>query len=218
LINPAKGGHLKVYLAGPDVFFPNALEVGAEKKRICAEYGFEGLFPLDNELQTANLGKSETAEAIFQANCKAMDEADFVIANMMPFRGVSTDAGTAFEIGYVYAQGKPVFGYGSDGLSYLERVLKTDLEAVGDPPQDRLGMHVEDFDLTDNLMLVCAVRRDGVDVINNQGAWNDLSAFTECVRLAAERLPLLRTAHYQQERPITRTLPSSRYPILRRKP
>jgi nucleoside 2-deoxyribosyltransferase len=191
----ASSGRLKVYLAGPDVFFPNALEIGFEKKRICAEYGFEGLFPLDNELQSGNIGKSATAETIFQANCKAMDEADFVIANMMPFRGVSTDAGTAFEIGYVYAQGKPVFGYGSDGQSYLERVLKTDLGEASDPPRDHQGMHVEDFDLTDNLMLVCAVRRDGVDVVNSQGIWSDLTAFTECVRLAAERLPHVRTAH-----------------------
>ncbi|MDR9459781.1 MAG: hypothetical protein RI591_06525, partial [Dehalococcoidia bacterium] len=32
----------RVYLAGPDVFFPNAIEIGNAKKRICAQYGFEG--------------------------------------------------------------------------------------------------------------------------------------------------------------------------------
>lgn len=187
------GSRPKVYLAGPDVFFPNAREIGFEKKRICGKYGFEGLFPLDNELQTADLSKSDAAKAIFQANCNAMDVADLVIANMMPFRGVSTDAGTAFEVGYAYAQGKPVFGYGSDGLAYLERVLKADLGARVDPPCDGQGMHVEDFDLTDNLMLVCAVRRAGFDIVNSKGVWSDLSAFTECVRLAAERLSQLRT-------------------------
>lgn len=196
-MNPVSkdGGPLKVYLAGPDVFFPNAREIGAEKKRICGEYGFEGLFPLDNEISAMNLSKSETAAAIFQANCKAMDTADFIIANMMPFRGVSTDAGTAFEIGYVYAQGKPVFAYGGDGLTYLERIVKMDLGRDGDPPQDHLLMHVEDFDLTDNLMLVCAVRQDGADVVNSKGEWSVLSAFTECVRLAAERLLVRRADH-----------------------
>jgi nucleoside 2-deoxyribosyltransferase len=185
------GGRLKVYLAGPDVFFPNPQDVGLEKKRICAEYGFEGIFPLDNEIPNAGLEKSQTAEAIFQANCKAMDEADLIVANMMPFRGVSTDAGTAFEIGYMYARGKPVFGYGTDGLTYLERVLKADLGATVGIPRDRQGMHIEDFDLTDNLMLVCAVRHYGHDIVQSEGKWNDMSAFRECVRLAAERLPLL---------------------------
>jgi len=187
-----KGARLKVYLAGPDVFFPNPQEVGLKKKSICAEYGFEGLFPLDNEISASNLGKSETAQAIFEANCDLMDTADFIIANMMPFRGVSTDAGTAFEVGYMYAQGKPVFGYGADGLAYLERVIKADLGGEIGTPNDRQGMHIEDFGLTDNLMLVCAVRRYGHDVINSQGEWSDLSAFRKCVRLAAERLPLLR--------------------------
>jgi nucleoside 2-deoxyribosyltransferase len=181
---------LKVYLAGPDVFFPNAQQVGSEKKRICAEYGFEGLFPLDNGIPTSNVGNSETAEAIFRADCKLMDAAHFVIANMMPFRGVSADVGTVFEIGYMYAQQKPVFGYGSDGLTYLERVLRADLGTPSEAPIDRHGMHIEDFDLTDNLMLVCAVRRRGLDIVNRQGEWSDLSAFRECVRLAAERLPL----------------------------
>jgi nucleoside 2-deoxyribosyltransferase len=184
---------LKVYLAGPDVFFPNAAEIGLEKKRICAEYGFEGLFPLDNEISALQLNKSDTASAIFEANCKAMDAAHFVIANMTPFRGASADTGTAFEIGYVYAQGKPVFGYGNDGLLYFERVLKVDLGARADPPCDGQGIHVEDFDLADNLMLVCAVRRTGLDIVNGKRTWSDLSAFTQCVRLAAERLPLLLT-------------------------
>lgn len=186
-----EGGRLKVYLAGPDVFFPNAQQVGSEKKRICAEYGFDGLFPLDNGIATPNVGNSETAEAIFRADCELMDAAHFVIANMMPFRGVSADVGTVFEIGYMYAQQKPVFGYGSDGLTYLERVLRADLGTSSEAPIDRQGMHIEDFDLTDNLMLVCAARRCGLDIVNCQGEWSDLSAFRECVRLAAERLPLL---------------------------
>jgi nucleoside 2-deoxyribosyltransferase len=195
-MHPVKeaGGGLKVYLAGPDIFFPSAQQVGLEKKRICADYGFEGLFPLDNGIPTPNLGDPETAEKIFRADCELMDAAHFVIANMMPFRGVSTDAGTAFEIGYLYAQQKPVFGYGSDGLTYLERVLRADSGTGSGALIDRHGMHIEDFDLTDNLMLVCAVRRWGLDIVNREGEWSDLSAFRECVRLAAERLPLLNTS------------------------
>ena len=187
-----KERRVKVYLAGPDVFFPNARQIGSEKKRICQEFGFEGFFPLDNELPTVDLGKDRAAEAIFRANCEAMDAAHLLIANMMPFRGVSIDAGTAFELGYMYAQGKPVFGYGGDDLTYLERILRADLGARSDAPYDRRGMRIEDFDLTDNLMLVCAVRRYGLDIAYRKGELSDLSAFRECVRFAAERLPLLR--------------------------
>lgn len=187
-----KDRRLKVYLAGPDAFFPNARQIGSEKKRICEEYGFEGLFPLDNERLTVGLGKDKAAEGIFRANCEAMDAAHLLIANMMPFRGVSADAGTAFELGYMYAQGKPVFGYGGDGLTYLERVLRADLGTRSDAPHDRRGMRIEDLDLTDNLMLVCAVRHYGLDIGYHKGELSDLSAFRQCVRFAAERLPLLR--------------------------
>ena len=40
----------KIYLAGPDVFLPNAKEHGEVLKDRCLEYGFKGLFPLDNEV------------------------------------------------------------------------------------------------------------------------------------------------------------------------
>ena len=33
---------IMIYLAGPDVFLPNAIEVGKKKKAICEEFGFEG--------------------------------------------------------------------------------------------------------------------------------------------------------------------------------
>ena len=39
----------KIYLAGPDVFLSNAIEVGNRKKKLCSQAGFTGLFPLDNE-------------------------------------------------------------------------------------------------------------------------------------------------------------------------
>ena len=36
----------KIYLAGPEVFHPNAAALGRQKQALCREYGFEGLFPL----------------------------------------------------------------------------------------------------------------------------------------------------------------------------
>ena len=31
---------MKIYLAGPDVFLPNAIAIGRRKKELCAQYGF----------------------------------------------------------------------------------------------------------------------------------------------------------------------------------
>ena len=51
----------KVYIAGFDVFYPDAGKRGSKMKMACAEHGFIGLYPLDNE--------AETAEGIFRGNC-----------------------------------------------------------------------------------------------------------------------------------------------------
>ena len=48
-------GGPKAYLAGPDVFFPDASQIDSEKKRICAKYGLVGLFPLDNEISAGHV-------------------------------------------------------------------------------------------------------------------------------------------------------------------
>lgn len=178
----------KAYLAGPDVFFPNASQIGSEKKRICSNYGIVGLFPLDNKISAGHVQDKDLANRIFRANCDAMNEAGLLIANIMPFRGASADVGTAFEIGYMYAQGKPVFAYGSDDRTYFKRVLQSDAKAREDERSDAQGMRIEDFGLSDNLMLVCAIRRYGVEVVPSSHQWDDLTAFEECVRLAADRL------------------------------
>ena len=40
----------RIYLAGPDVFARDPFLLAARKKAICAKYGFEGVFPMDNEV------------------------------------------------------------------------------------------------------------------------------------------------------------------------
>jgi len=69
----------------------------------------------------------------------------FFIANLTPFRGISADPGTVFEVGYMIGQGKPAFGFTLDNRGYRERTSATD--------RDELGHTVEDFELSDNLMI-----------------------------------------------------------------
>ena len=40
----------KIYIAGFDVFKPDSIEIGKSYKLTCKEYGYEGLYPLDNEI------------------------------------------------------------------------------------------------------------------------------------------------------------------------
>ena len=147
---------MKLYLAGPDVFLINALGVGHQKRTMCQARGFEGLYPLDNNLP-------EDEAAIFAANQGLMDKADAGLFNLSPFRGPSADAGTIFELGYMAAQGKKVFGYSNDGASYAARAVRSHGPTVEEDGVflDRNGHMIERFGLTDNLMINEAITSSG---------------------------------------------------------
>jgi nucleoside 2-deoxyribosyltransferase len=137
----------KAYLAGPDVFFPNAKAEGKRKCELLLAHGIAGHFPLDNEIPESE----EMAHEIFLGNVELINRSDIVLANIMPFRGPSLDPGTAWEIGYAYARGIPVICYGSTG-SYLERCRALGLESVISA-LDHDGMQIEDFNEQENLMI-----------------------------------------------------------------
>src|SRR6185369_9765784 len=113
---------MKIYLAGPDVFLPDAVEIGRRKAEICARHGLIGLYPLDNELAPAAGTVSLT---IFKGNEAMMDAADAIIANLTPFRGPGADAGTVYELGYMAGRGKLLFAYSNDPTIYAERVARS---------------------------------------------------------------------------------------------
>lgn len=49
----------RIYLAGPDVFYPNQTEIFRIKKSICANFGFEGVDPLDTQIDRKYYGSSK---------------------------------------------------------------------------------------------------------------------------------------------------------------
>jgi nucleoside 2-deoxyribosyltransferase len=168
-----------VYLAGPEVFLPDAVEVGRRKVEVCARHGLAGWYPLD-----ADVGGAEGpagAWALFDAMLAMLDRCDAVIANLTPFRGPSADVGTVWELGYAAGRGLPVFGYTAAMDHYGARVTPD-------------GLMVEDFGLADNLMLEGAVRRAGGAVVRVDGGGDPLvrmrhlAGFEVCVAEAATRL------------------------------
>ena len=56
----------RIYLAGPEVFFPNAREQGEIKKRLCAAHGFAGVYPLDNAIGGADADFMQVAVPLSQ--------------------------------------------------------------------------------------------------------------------------------------------------------
>src|ERR1700728_4816120 len=112
---------MNVYLAGPDVFLPDAVEIGRRKVELCRRHGLTGLYPLDNDI---DLAAQDASLRIFRGNETMMLEADAIIANLTPFRGPGADAGTVYELGYMAARGKFCLGYSNDPAIYADRVRR----------------------------------------------------------------------------------------------
>ena len=175
----------RIYLAGPEVFLPRAASVGAEKCRLAAAAGFEGVFPYDPHLRHTPLAKCEQAGRIFAVNTELMRSCDALIANLTPFRGVSADAGTVFELGFMCALGRPVSAYTNVAAHYHARATAFRACRPLADDCDRPDCEVEDHDLCDNLMIEMAVVASGGTLLRPQSAgvpdMADLTAFGQCL-------------------------------------
>lgn len=149
-------GQARVYLAGPEVFLPDPAAAAQEMKAVCAAVGLEGVFPLDADLRpAADEPPTVFAARLRSANLALIRGCQGVIANVSPFRGPSADDGTAYEMGFATALGRPVFPWSADLRPLLERTrARLPLTRVGECWRDADGMAVEEFALPVNLMLV----------------------------------------------------------------
>lgn len=181
---------IAVYLAGPDVFLPDAPARAARLKAICARHGLSGVSPLDplcggdppdwaalpEPLRIARRNEAHIA------GCAAL------IANLTPFRGPSADPGTVFELGFMRALGRPVYGWSNCAIPFASR---TRAFLAGHP---REALAVEEFPgMADNLMIDGAIHASGGRLITRAVApaarWHDLAAFEEVAALVAARWP-----------------------------
>ncbi|WP_213813618.1 nucleoside 2-deoxyribosyltransferase [Glaciihabitans sp. dw_435] len=144
----------RIYLAGPDVFYPDALERAAWMKGVCAEFGLTGVFPADVVIDPTGLSPEELAAAIFQRDVDLVQSCDIVAANLFPFRGAEPDSGTCFELGLGFALGKKLYGYTHAG-TMADRVAEHygPVDSSGARPVDSDGLHVENFGPPINLMI-----------------------------------------------------------------
>ncbi|MCS6932342.1 MAG: nucleoside 2-deoxyribosyltransferase [Acetobacteraceae bacterium] len=186
---------MRIYLAGPDVFLPDAARIAEAKKAICAAHGAEGVFPTDLGADHADDGTLPRWYSIYLRNEAHMRGCDAVVANLTPFRGPSADPGTVYELGFMRALGRALAGYSNVAAPFLARSLALPGAGLGADGRyrDADGLAIEDFGLTDNLMIDGGIRAaGGVLVVRDAppGAmWTDLSAFAECVAALTRREP-----------------------------
>jgi len=183
----------RVYLAGPDVFMPDAGVWLDRKKAICAGFRLTGVTPLD-PLAEQPLGWDALPEwrRIALRNEAHIRGCAAVVANLTPFRGPSADVGTVYEIGFARGLGLKVFGYATVAVDFLDRTLSS----IGGGRQtadgswwDKDGLLVEQFGLFDNLMIEGGIVDSGGALIReDRDRWNDLSVFERCVVAAAAAL------------------------------
>lgn len=139
----------KIYLAGPDVFFPDIAQRAEHHKQLCHDMGFDPLHPVDQPVLKA--------QDIYHGNIQMLRQADAVAANLNPFRGAEVDSGTAFEVGYAIALNKPVVAYMAKRTTVRAQVAATFGPLVYNEEhevwRDTNNHLVEDFSLPVNLML-----------------------------------------------------------------
>ncbi len=105
----------RIYLAAP-LFSEAERSYNAALARLLQEHLFEVHIPQETGDDTPSRGSAEHSR-IYRLNRQALDACDAVVAVI---DGADADSGTAWEMGYAAAQGKPVFA------------LRTDFRKVGD--------------------------------------------------------------------------------------
>ena len=169
------------YLAGPDVFFPNANEIGRQKIEYLHTLGIVGHFPLDTEVPGDLLKQpAKVSRFIGDANEKIMldccrdSRIGLILANMSPFHGPSMDVGTAFEVGFMsalsYKNNVIIIGYTSDNRSFEDRVVEeiyggwSNITHKDGIPHGTDETMIEAFGGAENLMITNAILRTGGEI------------------------------------------------------
>lgn len=95
---------MRVYIAGP-LFNPGERWFDEQIEACAVRAGLETFLP---HRDGKELFQDEGSPAeIFRVDVQGIDQSDIVIANL---NGISTDDGTAWELGYAYANGKHLVG------------------------------------------------------------------------------------------------------------
>ena len=117
-----------IYLAGP-LFTHAELEYNRKLKDMLLNNGFSVFLPQEDAEDAAQDRERQNQECIFRKCVEGVDTSDLVVAIL---DGVDVDSGTAWEIGYAYAKGKPVIGLRTDFRALSDGVVNLMVEMAID--------------------------------------------------------------------------------------
>jgi nucleoside 2-deoxyribosyltransferase len=174
------------------VFLVNAKEIGEAKKALCRKYGFEGVFPIDVEVEVEGKSPRELGLCISDINEGLIKSCEVVVANITPFRGPSVDVGTAYEMGFAHALGKRVYAYTNVAEPFTERTVKALHGEVSRSADGRLrdeeGMFIEENGLVDNLMIDGCINANSqfliVEDVSKEQLFTYMGGFEKCLKAA----------------------------------
>jgi len=98
-----------VYIAGP-LFNEGERWFDEQIEQIAAAAGYTTFLPHRDGTE-GKIKSEKNIPAIFAEDVAAIDRCDIVIANL---NGITTDDGTAWELGYAFAKGKHLVGVYTD--------------------------------------------------------------------------------------------------------
>lgn len=114
----------RIYLAGP-LFSHAEMEYNRKIRDLLVKKEFSVFLPQENAEDTTVERERQHQEHIFKKCVEGVDSSDIVVAVL---DGVDVDSGTAWEIGYAYAKGKPVVGLRTDFRSLSNGIVNLMIE------------------------------------------------------------------------------------------
>ena len=184
------------------VFAPDPGAIFGRMKTLCQMHGVVGVAPLDNQAGLEGLAPGkDLLERIVRADIALMDSLDAAVFCLDGFRrSPEMDPGTAFEVGYMKALGKPLAGWTSDVRPYPRRVAdffqsvfgqgltRTEAGPVGGTSgglRDPDGILVHSDGCMQNAMIHTGIELSG-GIVSVDPDWE--KAFNRAVAAVAERL------------------------------
>lgn len=113
-----------IYLAGP-LFTHAEVEYNCKLRDMLLRKGFSVFLPQEDAEDALEEREKQNQECIFKKCVEGLDNSDLIIAIL---DGVDVDSGTAWEIGYAYAKGKPVIGLRTDFRSLSDGIVNLMVE------------------------------------------------------------------------------------------
>lgn len=119
-----------------------------------------------------------------------MRSCDLLIANCTPFRSISMDVGTAFEVGFMQALGRPVLGYSNTPTDFGTRVRQAARAESVVWDAESHAADIEDFGLAENLMIAVAIADASgafmTQEVPTDRMLSDLTGFRRCLENAQD--------------------------------